>query len=229
MLLSPLVALLNAFARQTVHADARGSAQCVSAAFTWSAAQAQRGNGQCGIGRRRGREDGRAEDEEIRMVVAAEVAVDPRACRIAAHSSRANDVSGAFGDVAMLDLRGAEAGEDLRMSIASEARLDVGARGYGKARQRHAVDVQIGGVERYAILRVRQLLDQRGEAELAARLGPQRVVQGLAPQTEPRKVGRPGGRRAAGPRPAIIADLDAEGGPLFSEWAVPKVLDAGGR
>jgi hypothetical protein len=140
-------------------------------------------------------------------------------------------VSGAFGDVAMLDLRGAEAGEDLRVSIASrgEARLNIGAEAIGKARQRHAVDLQIGGVERYAILRVRQLLDQRGEAELAARLGRQRVVQGLAPQTEPRKVGRRGGRRAGGPRPAVIADLDAEGGPLFSEWAVPKVLDAGGR
>jgi hypothetical protein len=63
------------------------------------------------------------------MVVAAEVAVDHRACRITAHSSRANDVSGAFGDVAMLDFRGAEAGEDLRMSIASrgEARLNIGA------------------------------------------------------------------------------------------------------
>jgi hypothetical protein len=130
MLLSPLVALLNAFARQTVHADARGSAQCVNVDFHLvGGTQAQRGNGQCGIGRRRGREDGRTEDEEIRMVVAAEVAVDHRACRIAAHSSRANDVSGAFGDVPMLDLRGAEAGEDLRMSIASrgEARLNIGA------------------------------------------------------------------------------------------------------
>jgi hypothetical protein len=77
-----------------------------------------------------------------------------------------------------------------------------------------------------AVLRIRQLLDQGGEADLAGCLHAQGVVQGFAAQTLARQFVRSGHRRPRGPRPAVIADLDAEGTPVLPELAVPKVLDA---
>ena len=75
-----------------------------------------------GLAVARGRKHGRAEDEEIGVVVAAEVAVDHRALRILAHARRADDVPGAFGAGPMLDLGRAKQAENLRMRGAERRR-----------------------------------------------------------------------------------------------------------
>src|SRR5437762_1460797 len=82
-------------------ARAAHSLQCRLHLF--GGAQAERRNGQCGIGCRRGRKDSRAENEQVRVIMAAQVAVNDRALRIRSHPCGADDVPRTFGDVPMLD------------------------------------------------------------------------------------------------------------------------------
>src|SRR5512143_1555346 len=91
-------------------------------------------------------------------------------------------MSGAFGNVPMRYLRGAYRSEDFGVSSAGrgEPRLDIGAKAIGNMRQRYPINVGSVGVERHAIVRVGQLLQQRGEAEVTRRLAAQRVVQAIA-------------------------------------------------
>src|SRR5690242_19021285 len=98
-------------------------------------------------------------------------------------------MSGAFGAIAMLKLRGAEPAENLRMRIArdGEAGLNIGAEPVSNARQWHAVHVGRVGVERDPVLLVRQLLRERGQTQLTRRLAAQCVIQRLAAQTAQRK------------------------------------------
>src|SRR5262249_46275030 len=77
-------------------------------------AQAQRCDGQCGIGGCRGWKDGGSYDEKIWVLVAAQVTVDHGAFQIGTHSGGADDVAGAFEVGAMRNLGGAEPAEDLR-------------------------------------------------------------------------------------------------------------------
>jgi len=57
-------------------------------------------------------------------------------------------MAGAFRRVAVLDPRGAESTEDLRVRRAggSQAGLDIVVEAIGKARQRHAIDVLFVGI-----------------------------------------------------------------------------------
>ena len=100
-------------------------------------------------------------------------------------------MAGAFRRVAVLDPRGAESTEDLRVRRArgSQPCPDIVVEAIGKARQRHAIDVLFVGVERHAVVRVGQLLDLRGEPKVARRLLAQRCVQRLPAQALPRELG----------------------------------------
>ena len=93
-------------------------------------------------------------------------------------------MAGAFRRVAVLDPRGAEPFEDLgvRRARGSQPCPHIVVEAIGKARQRHAVDVPFVGVERHAVVRVGQLLDLRGEADVARRLS-----RSAAFSSDPRK------------------------------------------
>ena len=74
-----------------------------------------------------------------------------------------------------------------------------------------------------------RLLDQRGEPDVARRLVAERVVEVLAAYALHGELGRGVHRRAGRPRPAVIADLDAEGAADLAELAVAEILDSGSR
>ena len=116
------------------------------------------------------------------MIVTAQIAVDDGRLRVGAHSKRSNDMAGSLRLRAVVHFRDTKTLEDVFMSRprCRQACLHITVDAVGKARQRDAIHVPLGWIEGDAVVRVRQLLDQRGEADLARGLSAERLIKVLA-------------------------------------------------
>jgi hypothetical protein len=103
------------------------------------------------------------------VIVTPQIRINNGGLRVVAHASRADDVPGALSLVTVVNLRGAEPSEDLLMSLPRrrQAGSDVIIQALGEARDRNAVHVPLSRVKRDPVVRIRQLLDEGGQPDVA--------------------------------------------------------------
>ena len=150
--------------------------------------------------------------------------------RILTHAASADDVPRTLKLGLVMDVRGAQLGEDAVMDALRRGQAVAGvvANGVAQTWQRHPVVILVPSVQHHPVIGVRQLLDQGGQLHMPGGLINGGVAQRLAAQP---RFGQGAGQRqrpAGAPGPAGVADLDAQPGAACAHRAIAQVFDPGG-
>ena len=134
----------------------------------------------------------RTGNEQIGVVMAAEIAIDHTRDRVLAHAKRPDNVPCPLCRRAVMDLRDAKAREDFLMvlSCRGEARLGVRIDAEMDARKRNPIHIPFCRIEAHPVLGLRQLFDEGSKPDVAGRLLAQDIVQLLAAQALLREFSR---------------------------------------
>src|SRR5690606_25653536 len=113
--------------RERVNAARSAFLSDLQACQDWfDGAQAEGGDGQRRVGRRRGREDGGAQDKEVGVVMGAQVPVDHGGSGVVAHTRGSDDVARTMEIGRVLNLRRAEPCKDLLAGLSGSREAAAG-------------------------------------------------------------------------------------------------------